>query len=1147
MSATDRQNRLLVAEDWKRIYQTFRNADFQSYDFENLRRVMINYIRENYPEDFNDYIESSEYLALIDLIAFLGQSISFRTDLNARENFLELAERRDSVLRLARLLSYNPKRNIAGSGLLKFTAVQTTQTVVDSNGRNLANQVIGWNDPANPNWYDQFIKVINAALPASRQFGNPDDKADVYGISTEQYRFQGANANVPIYSFAKAIDGRNMSFEVVSTTFKGGEEIYEEPPIIGNRMAFVYRNDGRGAGSTNSGFFMHFRQGLLNQGTFTIDQPATNETVDLDAINVNNTDVWLYRLDQNGVESEYWAKVPSLEGNNIIYNSLNKSIRNIYNVLTRSNDRVSLVFSDGTFGNLPRGTFRVYYRASNGISYTINPRDIKNVGISIPYVSNVGQAETLTLTLSLQTSVGNSAEAESNTSIKNNAPATYYTQNRMITAEDYNLSPLGVNQDVVKVKAVNRSASGISRYFDLVDPTGKYSKTNLFGDDGAVYKEEYTTSFRFTYTTRTDIEAVIYNQIYETLKTTQLRDFYYSKFFRIATDSLDVKWYSNTVDTNQTTGYIGELELPYQLGSYTNTNLRFVTPSALLKFTAPPGYYFDKTNDNAIVLGSATAANSTTTLWVKVISVVGDGTSGGDGTLDDGSGTVVLNDIIPTGAVLSELIPAWKSSINTTTIATMVDLVFSNKPFGLRYDIETATWKIVFEVNLNTLDNFSTANQGNNSNQQKDSSWLILFTTDTEFYTVTSRLIRYIFESDAQIRFFFDASDKIYDTRTNTVVKDKIKVLGINTAPPSFVNPFTYDRDWEITEEYTGLDGYVDTKKIQVTFSDTDDDSVVDNPSLFEEIVDITNSPDNKKYVILERYVIAQGQEDYKLFDNSNDIVLIADTQPTLVSNYVDGQYFYFKDVNAIKRFNKITSTFTSSLNYKVYSGRRDIKFQYIHNADYESRIDPGLTNIIDTFILTKQYDKTYRQWLAGTIANEPLPPSTDYLYTLLATDLNKIKSISDELIYHPVKYKVLFGEKASSDVQATFKIVKNAEVVISDNDIKSRVLSAINEFFSLENWDFGDSFYFSELSSYIMSKLTPNIVNFLIVPKDTALSFGGLYEIRSEKDQIFINGATIDNLEIISAVTASKINSAGAIATTSTILSTQSITSGSY
>jgi hypothetical protein len=49
MSVTTRQTRLLVAEDWQRVYQSFRNADFTSYDFENLRRVMIDYIRINYP------------------------------------------------------------------------------------------------------------------------------------------------------------------------------------------------------------------------------------------------------------------------------------------------------------------------------------------------------------------------------------------------------------------------------------------------------------------------------------------------------------------------------------------------------------------------------------------------------------------------------------------------------------------------------------------------------------------------------------------------------------------------------------------------------------------------------------------------------------------------------------------------------------------------------------------------------------------------------------------------------------------------------------------------------------------------------------------------------------------------------------------
>src|SRR5210317_1839363 len=140
MASTSRQNNLILNQDWTRIYQTFKNADFKSYDFENLRRVIIAYLRENYPEDFNDYIESSEYMALIDAIAFLGQSLSFRIDLASRENFIELAERKESVLRIAKMLSYNAKRNVAANGLLKFTSIETDEQLTDSAGTNLSSQ-----------------------------------------------------------------------------------------------------------------------------------------------------------------------------------------------------------------------------------------------------------------------------------------------------------------------------------------------------------------------------------------------------------------------------------------------------------------------------------------------------------------------------------------------------------------------------------------------------------------------------------------------------------------------------------------------------------------------------------------------------------------------------------------------------------------------------------------------------------------------------------------------------------------------------------------------------------------------------------------------------------------------------------------------
>ena len=76
---------------------------------------------------------------------------------------------------------------------------------------------------------------------------------------------------------------------------------------------------------------------------------------------MQTADVFLYKLDQFGQISEQWKKVPSLSGNNAIYNSLSKSDRNIYNVVTKNNDSIDLVFGDGNFSNIPLGNFRLYY------------------------------------------------------------------------------------------------------------------------------------------------------------------------------------------------------------------------------------------------------------------------------------------------------------------------------------------------------------------------------------------------------------------------------------------------------------------------------------------------------------------------------------------------------------------------------------------------------------------------------------------------------------------------------------------------------------------------------------------------------------------------------------------------------------------
>jgi len=1142
MSSTDRQNNLLINQDWKKIYQSFKNADFQSYDFENLRRTMITYLRTNYPEDFNDYIESSEYLALVDLVAFVGQSVAFRVDLNARENFLELAERRDSVLRLARLISYNAKRNIPAQGLLKFTTVKTTETVVDSNGRNLANQVVTWNDPANPNWNDQFIKIINAAMPSTQQFGNPSAKDTIYGIPTSQYRFQGTNTGIPIYAFTKSVAGRTMNFEITSTTFSGQAYIYEETPKVGNNLACIYRDDGKGAGSNSNGFFLNFTQGTLTVGSFTVTHPTSNESVDINTTNINNNDVWLYRLDQNGAESELWTQVPTTAGNNIIYNSLNKSIKNIYSVVSRASDAVSLAFSDGTFGNLPLGDFRTYYRVSNGLSYVINPADIRNVSISIPYISRKGQTESLTITMNLQTSVANSAVAETNASIKANAPQTYYTQNRMITAEDYNISPLSVTQQVAKVKSINRSSSGISQYFDLKDPTGKYSSTNLYANDGVLYQDPYTQLTTFQYNTKSDIDGVIYNTVYDLLQSIDLRNFYYNNFINFLTTSLNISWYQTSATSSSSNGYIGNVvdASPFPVGSYTATDLKYLTPGALVKFVAPAGYYFDKTQSNKLVYGTVGALGSASYIWAEVVNVVGNGIPS-----TAYPGPITFSVVVPNTSIITQIIPKFTTTLSSSVITTVIDLIFSNRAFGLRYDGPTQTWQIIFETNLDQTSLFNLGKQGDVSNTKQDSSWMLLFTTDNETYTITTRLLRYIFESDEELTFYFNDNVTIYDSTTNSTVRDQIKILNINHQP-GLTTSFTEDYPWDVTSSYSGLDGYVDNTKIVVSFSDSNYNGIVDNPQLFLDIVNPTTAP-LTKYIIQQRYIISTGQEDYRYVNNSSNIVIILSSESALgaYNQYTDGQYFYFTSTGVVKQLTLATSALVPTLDYKVFVGRDKLKFQYTHSADFESRIDPGSSNIMDVYILTKDYDTAYRQWVDGATSIKPLPPSSDEINNLIGSSLDLIKPISDEIIYHPVTYRSLFGPDASPELQATFKVTKNINSVVSDNDIQSRIITAINQFFTLDNWNFGDTFYFTELSTYIMNQLTPDITNFIIVPIQSNAYFGSLFEISCPSDQIFISTATVSNIQVITSITSGNIKSVTGSALSS--ISSQTITSATY
>lgn len=1176
--------KLLASEDWTKIYQSFRNADFKSYDFETLKRTMISYLQENYPEDFNDFIESSEYIALVDLIAFLGQNLSFRIDLNARENFLETAQRRDSILRLAQLVGYNPSRNTPAHGLLKVTAVNTSDSVYDSNGINLADTTITWNDPTNSNWYQQFLTVLNSAMTTS--FGKSTAKKTIDGISTEQYNINSTNIDVPIYNFNKSVNGTNMTFEVVPCTFEGKDYIYESAPKPANLLSFIYRNDNQGSASINNGFFFHFRQGTLGTTSFNISNPVSNEIIGVNVPNINNTDVWLWQLNLQGNFDTLWTQVPSTVGNNVVYNSVSKNIRTLYAVSSRVDDQVDLNFADGVFGDLPKGDFRLFYRQSNGLTYTIKPEQLSGIIINVPYVNNLGQSHSLQITLSLQYTVSNSVGTESNATIQQKAPQTYYTQNRMITAEDYNIAPLNAGSDILKIKSVNRISSGISKYFDLSDVSGNYGKTNIFANDGILYKEQLEELFEFEFTSVANVLAIVKNNLANIVASAGMRSFYYENWDRISLIGLGLKFKLINSTPGQVRGYLYNDNGSYAVGSSnTDNELRFVNVNSLVKFASPRGKYFDANNNLKTIVNYSIPLGGKTSMWTSVSQIINDGAT----LLDDGTGPLIFGSYVPDGAIPLEVIPTYQPLLGFSIENEVTNQCRNFRNFGLTINKETRNWDIILNSNVDLINDFSLAYQENTLDQGLDASWLIAFVWTGSTYKVRYRKLNYIFESELETAFYIDKTVKNYDYQTNQIILDTINVLSVNYVPDAenyandslflvlpngwknytadqkveyynqkgitaddlrtigvpeqeiqyaisiglgtfspyqnlfgIVNrtsPMGFDRLWQIDEGIVEKDGYVQPNKVVVSFYNSSDSSKVIDPNTFIDIV-------GDNYVFFKKNTT---DSSYSL--TREDIIVLDNEQAILDSYKINGQLFYFKDTQVVKYWSSQYGSVVFTDQYKGRNGRSDLKFQYTHNSGNQRRIDPSKTNIIDLYVLTASYNADYKSYIQGIYTTEPSAPTSQSLEQNYSEYLEPIKAISDEIIYHPVKYKILFGDKAVLNLQAKFKAVRASNRNTNDNNLKARILTAINEFFALENWEFGQTFYFSELATYVMNEMTPDISNFIIVPM-VDNGFGSLYEIACQPDEIFINGTTVNNIEIINGITPSQLKASSNIVT---------------
>jgi hypothetical protein len=1209
MASTSRQSSLFGAQDWQKLYQAYSSADLQSYDYESLRKNFIDYLTQNYPETFNDYVESSEFVALLDVMAYMGQALAFRGDLNARENFMDTAQRRDSVIKLANLISYNPKRNNAAQGLVKVTAVSTTENITDINGNQLSDRVILWNDPSNSSWQEQFNTVINATLLNNQRIGKPGNSQDLLGIKTDEYTINIPASQLPTSTYQAQVGGTTMNFELVSISSLNQDYLYELPPAPNSQFSMLYRNDKLGYGSINTGFFFYFKQGSLQTVDFSFAEAIQNNMQLINVQGVNNSDTWLYKLDTTGTPTDLWTQVQNVYTASTDSNGA--SVKSLYSVTSRANDEVTYVFGDGVFSTIPTGNFRAYVRSSNALEYTINPTEMSGISVDINYVSRSGRQETLTVTFSLQTPNSTAQNRESLSAIKERAPARFYTQNRMVNGEDYTSFPFTLYNSIIKSKALNRTSIGVSRNLDLLDPTGKYSSTNVFADDGAITFDNtpYTTTFSTSNTYyATEFLSSTLPAILAESATLQYYHTYYTKY-PVTAEVPETEWWLTSINGTQVTGYFfttaasSGSKAPIAVGSFSSSSARFITKGALLEFVPKvAGQYFDDNNR------LTTVKTGKESIWVAVDGVVGDGYNYGIGNLSSGLGPITLSGYVPKNTMIRAtkgIIPEFSTTLSTTISTEALAKIRLKQNFALQF----SNGKIVTDERWSVID------IPTYTGTELRNDYLVKFeynATDSN-YLVSIRNVKYSFSSVSEVRFTYDSSQRVYDPKTGQVLSDYVGVL-IPGQSDTYLN---------IIGQPAQSDGYADD--FQVTVSPINQTTgYSSNPNFFDVITDSTTEPTIKvgttvffstavgdatgltttqllakdtvvysdslvslaqvsdavyeyktgqvfycpsaldinltsEIMVGTNYylVTATCNSDHKLLDGTTVII----RNKTTITDYTRPYYgkftitrisdkvFTYKTETTVQlttpltneskvaeRFyisSEIPATYPIVLelsdvtdNYSAAVGTDGLNFQYRHNSGQTSRIDPSTTNIIDLYLVTQSYYTNYTNWITDTTGTltEPDKPTLNELQQSYG-ELDSYKMVSDSVVLNSVTFKPLFGSKAIASLQATIKVVKNAKTTASDTQIRSSVLSAMNTYFSIDNWNFGDTFYFSELSAYLHSQLGSMISSVILVSSDPTAKFGDMYEVRSAPYEIFVNGATVSDIVVLSSLTASNMN----------------------
>ena len=451
----------------------FDKVKYLNKDFDSLKRNLISFAREHFPNANEDFNDASSAGMLVEMMAYTGDVLSFYVDHSFNEQFIDTAVETTNIQRLAKKYGYKPGSPTPAIALCKFYAelpVSTSDaTVPDYNlgFRLLPGSIFSSNNNIDFNLTTtvDFTNNIGGRVIQGLKdnLGNPIS----YIIEKEGYCISGAVKTINIavggfQQFRELIIPVKDVTGIISIFDSEGNQYYEVDQLTQDVVFQVVNNNSRNSEDEPEDLLKTIKVDRRFTSEFQLGSRLTKIT--FGSGNPNSTDIDSVP-NPGKFSTPLWGKTT--------FSSFTIDPRKFTQTATlgigpaSTSLKIKVRFGGGTGHNVASKTIRKIKKKNVVFpnNDVINPRVRKNILNSLS-VTNPSPARGGTNPPTLD-------------EVRILAPASYASQNRLVTTEDFIARVLSLPGNLGSVFRVTAERNKISRGTTNIRVVSKDSKGKL--------------------------------------------------------------------------------------------------------------------------------------------------------------------------------------------------------------------------------------------------------------------------------------------------------------------------------------------------------------------------------------------------------------------------------------------------------------------------------------------------------------------------------------------------------------------------------------------------------------------------------------------------------------------------------------------